>query len=160
MNQILHTSSRHDYLSVSQLLAGLNDREMRKVDGLTTTVRCERGAFVFSPEDSPGTVYLLREGVVRLYRRTAGGEQTVARLEPGTVFGDCSLIGQLQAGVYADVVEAGLVQVLPASCLRTLILLCPRIGLNLLEHVGQRLTRTQRVAQDAALSTSRQGRAA
>src|SRR3712207_8812113 len=50
-----------------------------------------------------GTIYFLKEGRVRLYRRTPEGKQlTVAVLDRGAVFGESRLIGQNHAGVYAE----------------------------------------------------------
>jgi CRP/FNR family transcriptional regulator len=138
-------------LSDSQLLAGLTDSELREVDRLTAMTRCERGKVFFSPEDEPGTVWFLKAGRVRLYRRTGDGKQlTVAMLDPGAVFGENALIGQTHAGVYAEAAEDGLLCVMPASSLRELVQRFPRIGLNLLVQVGQRLKRSQELAEEVA----------
>ena len=60
-------------------------------------MRCERGKVFFSPHDAPGTIYFLKEGRVRLYRRTPQGKQlTVAVLDRGAVFGESRMIGVLR----------------------------------------------------------------
>ena len=144
-------NAKHDYLMDSQLLAGLTNAELEEVDQLTTMTRCHRGKVFFAPEDEPGTIYFVKEGLVRLYRRTPEGKQlTVAMLDRGAVFGESSLIGQTHAGVYAEAVEEGLLCVMPVANLRTLVARFPRIGLNLLEHVGGRLKRSQELAEELA----------
>lgn len=140
-----------ELLRESDLFEGLSDDQMRRVDELTSMSRCERGKVFFSPEDSPGTIWLLKEGRVRLYRRTPEGKQlTTAVLDRGAVFGESSLIGQSHAGVYAEADEECLLCVMPAGHLEQLIAELPRVGLNLLKYVGQRLQRTTELAEEVA----------
>jgi CRP/FNR family transcriptional regulator len=113
--------------------------------------RCERGKVFFRPEDTPGTVYFLKEGQVRLYRQTNDGKQlTVALLDRGSVFGENTLIGQSHAGVYAEAAEECLLCVMPSSSLKELVARFPQIGLNLLEYVGTRLRRSQELSEEVA----------
>lgn len=145
------SEQKHNYLEESSLFAGLKDRELKAVDELTAMTQCERGKVFFSPEDTPGTIYFLKEGRVRLYRRTPDGKQlTVAMLDRGAVFGESALIGQSHAGVYAEADEHCLLCVMPAGNLRQLIAQIPLVGLNLLQHVGERLRRSQELAEEVA----------
>lgn len=142
---------KYELLEESRIFAGLDARQLQRVDELTAMTRCERGKVFFSPEDSPGTIYFLKEGRVRLYRRTPEGKQlTVAVLDRGTVFGESSLIGQSHAGVYAEADEECLLCVMPAGHLEVLIGEVPQVGLNLLQFVGQRLQRTTELAEEVA----------
>ena len=145
------TIPKQEYLQESHLLAGLNDTQLQQVDKMTAMTQCERGKVFFSPEDSPGTIYFLKEGRVRLYRRTDEGKQlTVALLDRGAVFGESALIGQTHAGVYAEAEEHCLLCVMPTGNLKQLIGEFPQVGLNLLEFVGQRLQRSQELAEEVA----------
>ena len=140
-----------ELLQESEVFAGLTDAQMQRVDALTAMTQCERGKVFFSPEDTPGTIYFLKEGRVRLYRRTREGKQlTVAVLDRGAVFGESRLIGQNHAGVYAEADEHCLLCVMPAGHLETLIAEVPQVGLNLLRFVGQRLQRTTELAEEVA----------
>ncbi|MCW2925006.1 MAG: putative transcriptional regulator [Thermoleophilia bacterium] len=145
------TLMKHELLQESELFGGLTDKQMQRVDDLTAVTQCERGKVFFSPEDTPGTIYFLKEGRVRLYRRTPEGKQlTVAVLDRGAVFGESQLIGQNHAGVYAEADEVCMLCVMPAGHLETLIGEVPIIGLNLLRFVGQRLQRTTELAEEVA----------
>jgi CRP/FNR family transcriptional regulator, cyclic AMP receptor protein len=144
-------TAKHRNLSEVQLLAGLSDAELRQVEEGTSMSRCERGRVFFAPEDSPGSIWFLKEGRVRLYRRTTDGKQlTVAMLDRGAVLGESALLGQSHAGVYAEADEDCLLCVMPVERLRALVVSVPRIGLNLLEHVGQQLKRSQELAEEVA----------
>ena len=142
---------KHELLQESHIFEGLDDKQLQRVDELTAITQCERGKVFFSPEDTPGTIYFLKEGRVRLYRRTPEGKQlTVAVLDRGAVFGESRLIGQNHAGVYAEADEQCLLCVMPAGHLEVLIAEVPQVGLNLLRFVGQRLQRTTELAEEVA----------
>lgn len=135
----------------SQLFAGLTPDELELVNNTTTMTRCERGRVFFAPQDTPETLYILKEGRVRLYRETTDGKHlTVAMLDRGAIFGESSLIGQSHSGVFAIAEEEGLLCVMPAEHLRELVTRIPRIGLNLLEFVGGRLRRSQELSEEVA----------
>lgn len=151
MNAVGAQQPKQAYLEESQLFAGLSAAQLKRVDEITATSRCERGRIFFAPGDAPGTIYFLKEGRVRLYRRTEGGKQlTVAVLDRGAVFGESALIGQANAGVYAEADEECMLCVCPAEHLRTLVTEIPTIGLNLLEYVGGRLQRSQEQSEEIA----------
>ncbi|MCW2926227.1 MAG: putative transcriptional regulator [Thermoleophilia bacterium] len=142
---------KQDLLEESEIFGGLTDAQMQRVDALTSVTQCERGKVFFSPEDTPGTIYFLKEGRVRLYRRTPEGKQlTIAVLDRGAVFGESRLIGQNHAGVYAEADEHCQLCVMPAGHLEVLIGEVPLVGLNLLRFVGQRLQRTTELAEEVA----------
>jgi CRP/FNR family cyclic AMP-dependent transcriptional regulator len=142
---------KQELLQESELFGGLTDLQMQRVDALTSMTQCERGKVFFSPEDRPGTIYFLKEGRVRLYRRSPEGKQlTVAILDRGAGFGESQMIGQNHAGVYAEADEHCLLCVMPSGHLEVLIGEVPLVGLNLLRYVGQRLQRTQELAEEVA----------
>ncbi len=148
------TLSKIDYLSESQVFAGLTHEEMRSFEDLTTMTTCERGKIFFSAHDSPGTIYVLKRGAVRLFRRDAEGHQlTVAMLDAGSIFGESALLGQSHAEVYAEATDECLLCVIPTAQMRELIRTFPQIGLNLLEHVGERLRRAQELSSEMAYWT-------
>lgn len=140
-----------EYLHDSQLFAQLTDEQMRAVEQATAMTHCERGRVFFSPEDIPGTVYVLKAGNVRLFRREHDGrELTVAMLDSGSVFGESSLLGQSHAGVFAQAIEDCVLCVIGADRMHALIHEFPQIGLNLLVHVGAQLRRSQELSQEMA----------
>lgn len=124
---------------------------MKTFEGMTAMTSCERGKVFFSANESPGAIYILKEGSVRLFRRDEEGRQlTVAILDAGSIFGESSLLGQSHANVHAEALEECLLCVIPTHQMRELIKQFPQIGLNLLEHVGERLRRSQELSEEMA----------
>lgn len=150
----LPTSSKADHLSKSQVFAGLTQAEMRSFEDLITMTTCKRGKVFFSAHDSPGTIYILKQGAVRLFRRDEQGHQlTLAMLDAGAIFGESALLGQSLADVHAEATDDCLLCVIPTAQMRDLLRTFPQIGLNLLEHVGERLRRAQELSGEMAYWT-------
>lgn len=147
----LQEAAKQEYLQESQLFAGLSPSQLARIDEMTAMTRCERGRIFFSPEDTPGTLYVLKEGRVTLWRQAHDGRQLIlASLDRGSVFGESSMLGESYAGVYAEAAEECLLCVLPAANLRALMVEVPQVGLNLLDFVSRRLQRSQELAEQVA----------
>jgi CRP/FNR family cyclic AMP-dependent transcriptional regulator len=72
-------------------LAGLSENDRAAV-GLRGSCRpVPRGVIIFSPEEKPGSVFLLREGLVRIFRVSKRGDElTLGYIGPQEVFGELS----------------------------------------------------------------------
>jgi CRP/FNR family cyclic AMP-dependent transcriptional regulator len=86
------------------------------------------------------TMFVLREGRVRIYRKNpAGREFTVAVLESGAVFGEMALTSQRLRNAYAEALEASEVAAMCRADVERLILEKPRVGLQLIYLLSERL---------------------
>lgn len=57
------------------------------------------GTILFTPEDSGERLYILKKGLVNLYRITLDGKRLVTRqILPGQIFGIMGLLGQTMQG--------------------------------------------------------------
>lgn len=146
--------SASNRLDESELLAGVGARERNQVTALAVTRSFASGQLFYSPDDENGAVYVLRSGRVRLYSITEDGKRlTVALLDPGAVFGENALLGRATAGLHAEADEDVVADVLPAERMRELVQRVPRIGLNLLQLVGDQLHRSHELAHQVAFWT-------
>jgi CRP/FNR family transcriptional regulator len=144
-------ADKHDYLEESELFAGLTRKDLDVVEELTAMSRCERGRTFFAPNDRSGIVYFVKEGRVRLFREAADVKQlTVALLDRGTVFGECAVIGQSVAGLYAVADEECLLCTMPAENMKVIIDRIPRVAMNLVGIMGRRLQGAQELAEQIA----------
>jgi CRP-like cAMP-binding protein len=76
-------------------LAGLRLSEAETLRRASTTRHYQPGEAVFTPIRHPEFVYLLEEGLVRIYRQSSqGGEYTLAYIHPGEVFGEVSVLAE------------------------------------------------------------------
>jgi CRP/FNR family transcriptional regulator, cyclic AMP receptor protein len=101
---------------------------------------CPVGTILFTPEDPCEVLYILREGLVELYRLTASGKRLVTRqILPGSVFGVMVLLGQTMQGNFAETIEDSSICTITREDVLTLLKRRPDIALRMLEIVGTRL---------------------
>ena len=114
--------------------------------------RFSRGALIVEADRTAQTVYLVRQGQVRVYRLAeTGHETTTAVLGPGQVFGIAPLLGQPVYHAFAEALTAAEVWALPAD--RLLEQLPDNLTLLqlIVESLGRRLTLAQALLGDVAL---------
>lgn len=81
------------HLQKANWLSGLTPSEAEAVRRSSIIRSYLPGEAVFGPSRHPGHVYLLEDGLVRIYRVSErGDEYTLAYVRPGEVFGDVSVV--------------------------------------------------------------------
>ena len=128
------------YLRSNEMFGDLNDQEMEEVARVTTMTTCEPGRVFYTPGETGQVLFLLKQGRVQIYRVSADGKKLViAILEPGTLFGEMALVGQGMYDTFAGAMEPCTLCVMSRRDVEMLITKFPRVGIRLLETVGQRL---------------------
>jgi CRP/FNR family transcriptional regulator, cyclic AMP receptor protein len=117
---------------------------------LNTSV--EEGEIFFTPMDLCETLFVLQKGRVRVYRATPEGREfTVAVVGSGTVFGEMALTGQRLRNSYAQAIEESEVSAMCRADVERLILDRPRVGLQLIHLLSERLATHETRMEDMAL---------
>lgn len=127
-------------LSLAEIFEPLSKEELAEVrwEHLNTSVRA--GEVFYTPMDLCETMFVLREGRVRIYRKTpAGREFTLAILESGSVFGEMTLTSQRLRNAYAEAVEPSEVAAMCRADVERLVLDKPLVGLQLVYLLSERL---------------------
>jgi CRP-like cAMP-binding protein len=113
------------------------------------------GEAVFRPTRTPRYVYLLEEGLVRIFRVSPGGsELTIGYVRPGEIFGEVSIITGGPRESFAHAARPSRVLEIP----RDLFLKTVRSTRPLYEvtkRIGQRLVRCQSRAEDLVFCDAR-----
>jgi CRP/FNR family transcriptional regulator, cyclic AMP receptor protein len=98
------------------------------------------------------TLFVLQRGKVRLYRATPEGREfTIAVAGSGTVFGEMALTGQRLRDSYAEALEESEVSAMCRADVERLILDRPRVGLQLIHLLSDRLATHETRMEDMAL---------
>jgi CRP/FNR family cyclic AMP-dependent transcriptional regulator len=99
-------TERETQLSRVPIFAGLTPEALRIVAKATTEESHATGTKIFQYGDSGDKLFILLEGRVRISREVAGmGEEALAVLGPGEVFGEMSLIDDAPRAADARVHE-------------------------------------------------------
>ena len=139
------------YLSETDLFQDLRERDLDEIERSTAMSSCTRGRVFFTPGETGEVLFILKSGRVNLYRMTPEGKKLViATIEPGTVFGEMSLIGQGMFDSFAEAAEDCTLCVMSRVDVDRLLREHPSVSVRLLELLARRLRETQERLQDVA----------
>jgi CRP/FNR family transcriptional regulator len=138
------------YLQRINIFADMTDSEMRRLAERTVMRRYRRGAPIVQPDDPADSIYLIKEGRVRLCRYSAGGRvQILALLERGDIFGERGLAGE-DTGTQCEAFEEAVVCLLRWHDLEELIRAKPSLALRVMKNLALRLRRAEEAIEDLA----------
>lgn len=133
------------HLSDLELLKDLTPEEMERLEKAAYSRSYDTGQMVFRPDASPESVYLLKEGSIRIYRLSdKGAEATFGYIRPGEIFGELSAITEVGRESHAEAAAPSVVWVVPIDLFRTLLGSKPGVGRHVSRQLGDRLKRIER----------------
>lgn len=138
------------YLQQVNLFADMSDAEMRRLAERTTMRRYARGGAIARPDDPPDTIYLIKEGRVKLSRYSAEGRvHILALLERGDIFAERALTGAA-AATHCEAFEDALICVLRRGDFEDLIQSNPGLALRVMRVLAERLRQAEEKIEDLA----------
>ncbi len=138
-------------MSAADVFSDLCDVDIARLNEAITTREVEKGRIIYMPEDIGGTLFILKQGRIQLYRLSSDGRKLVlAILGRGGLFGEMSMVGEGRYQTFAEAVEDSKVCTLSRQDMEHLILECPHIALRLVNVIGQRLAETESRLKDIA----------
>ncbi|NNJ13643.1 Crp/Fnr family transcriptional regulator [Chloroflexales bacterium ZM16-3] len=139
------------YLSSMDIFRDLEHAEVELLGMRAPMQRVPVGTVLFSPEQAPEVLFLLKEGRVRLYHLSSEGKAlTTAVLEAGTIFGEMAMLGQRLHQSYAEALSPCLLCLMSREDVKALLLSDPRIAARIAEILGQRLISAEQRLSDFA----------
>jgi CRP-like cAMP-binding protein len=98
------------YLKRIHIFRCLDADSLERLKGVAMHKRYQRGEIIFGPDDPGDSIYLLKEGRVKLCRFDERGKEIIlAILEEGEFFGEEALTGGERGGGYAECLESALI---------------------------------------------------
>lgn len=136
--------SRLPFIGPLQLLNGMSQQAVRDFNAMVRTTKRRRGEWIFVLGDSANTIYLLREGRIKMIALAEGGHEVLHEiLGPGEIFGDTSTILGIPRTTSAQALETCLVCEIYRKDLETLLSMYPELSFQLLKSVGLRLKKAE-----------------
>jgi CRP-like cAMP-binding protein len=113
------------------------------------------GEAVFRPTRVPRYVYLLEEGLVRIFRVSPrGGELTIGYVRPGEIFGEVSVISEAPRESFAHAARSSRILQIPKEAfLRAMQSARPLYAVT--KRIGQHLIRCHSRAEDLVFCDTR-----
>ncbi|HSJ55549.1 MAG TPA: Crp/Fnr family transcriptional regulator [Anaerolineae bacterium] len=144
-------SEKYGYLKVVDIFQDLSEAEIEEIDKATTMSKYRRGKIFYMPEDTSEVLFLVKKGRVQLYRISPDGKKLViATVEPGSVFGEMTLIGQGMHNTFAEATEDCVLLVMSREDVERLLLTKPMVALRIFQALGTRLRETEARLQQIA----------
>lgn len=116
------------YLTAMDLFRELTTQETAEIDRATLMVECKAGRIFYRPGETGEVLFILKEGAVELYRKSASGRKLVIeQLKPYAFFGEMTCIGQGMHQRYARTTEDSLVCTMKRTDVERLLLAKPQV---------------------------------
>ena len=132
--------SKHWFLNHIQVFADLPEedkKELREMSHMTSYRKHEPICFPGQPAD---TVYLLKQGRVKIARvNEKGQEATICLLEPGEIFGEVEAMDGTPRETLVQALEPVLVCEITRENFLRFLDRCPAVGIHILKKIGGRL---------------------
>ena len=138
------------YLSETDLFQDLAQRDLDDIERTTAMSTCTRGRVFFTPGETGGCCSSSVGAREPLPHDARGQEARDRHIEPGSVFGEMSLIGQGMSDSFGEAAEDCTLCVMSRSDVERLLREHPQVSVRLLELLARRLLETQERLADVA----------
>ncbi|HEX5604602.1 MAG TPA: Crp/Fnr family transcriptional regulator [Pyrinomonadaceae bacterium] len=133
-------SSRLSFTGPLQLLNGMSQQAVHDFNAMVRTTKRRRGEWIFVLGDSADSIYILREGRIKITALAEGGHEVLHDIiGPGEIFGQASLILGIPRTTSAQVLEASLLYEMRRKAFESLLSMYPELTFQLLKSVVVRL---------------------
>jgi CRP-like cAMP-binding protein len=137
-------------------LADLSEADSERLRRSSSSQQYARGAIVFEPAAQPQSVYLLEQGLVRIYRLSAeAAETTLGYVRAGEVFGELEVFSDRPRESFALSVRPSRIWRVPRVELQRVLGSHPRIAISVSEQIVRRFKRIESRVESLALRSLR-----
>jgi CRP-like cAMP-binding protein len=132
------------HLSEVDWLSELSAEERNSLREKSSRRRYEAGEVVFMPAPNPESVYLLEDGLVRIYRLSESGlETTLGYVRKGEIFGELAVFGDYPRESFAQAVDPSMVWKVPRRIFQPFVESRPGLAFEVSKQIGERLKRIE-----------------
>ena len=103
-------------------------------------ITAKKGRTIYSQEEPAEVLFVLKRGRVQIYRLSPDRRKlTLAKVGPGTIFGEMSLVGQSRHSTYAEAIDEVTLCVMSRTDLERMLVSSPQVALRLLDLLARRM---------------------
>jgi len=132
-----------------QLFFGLGPDEMSRIAAHARSLRKARGEFIYMPGDLANSVYILKQGRVKLSVLSESGKEiAIDIVQPGEIFGEFALVDESLRSNMTQALDGVLMWVFSKHDFTRLLTNQPKLALNYIKLVGDRRRRMEKKLSD------------
>lgn len=143
------TKSR--YFSASEIFSGLTKDQLALVSESASLRTCMAGTVFYTPGQTGQVLFILKRGTVEIYQMGVDGRKLVtAVLQPVTMFGEMSILGQGMYDSFAEATSDAVICAMSRADVERHLLSNPDVVLRILKSVGDRVIKLERTLDEIA----------
>lgn len=149
MDPLQSTPNKLWYLKHIRLFDGITPSEMQEMERITRMQEVKKRQPLYLPGDPSSSVYLLKQGRVKLANTGASGKEvTFEILEPGEVFGEMEVLEGSPRETAAEALDDTLICVIRREDFDRYLATHPNVSVKLTKLIGLRLRKIQSRIED------------
>ncbi len=142
------------YVAAGDIFQGLQAHERAEVEQLIAYSRYPAGQIFHAPDEPGEQLFVLRSGRVRIYKLSPEGRAlTLMVLEPVTIFGEMTLVGQWLHDTFAEALSECTIGVIGRASLNRILERYPPVAIAFMQLMGQRLRALEAKLADIAFKS-------
>ncbi len=132
------------FLRQSPLFADLGERELDLLDQVAESAEVRRKHTVWEPGGSADRLYLVRSGIVKLYKvNDEGRELTLQFLTKDALFGELSVVSDAAHDTFCEAYEDTSLIVIHKDDFSRIMMRSPALAMKMIKLVGERRMRLE-----------------
>lgn len=144
------------FLSRVDLFQKLSKEELIQIEPITPMNTIKKGTIIASPQHGGKLLYLVKSGMVRLYKLSEGGKElTVDLLRVGHIFGEIGSFTISSENMYAEAWEDCVICTINKSQFEQLMREKPELALHFIEIISTRLKEVEEMMEHMAYGSVR-----
>ncbi|MFQ6677815.1 MAG: Crp/Fnr family transcriptional regulator [Fidelibacterota bacterium] len=145
------------YLENFNLFSGMNEQSMDYMDRKSKMKSNKKKEIIYFPDDRSDTIYILKEGKVKISRIAEDGRTTSMQLiGPGEIFGEGALLGQDIHENIAEVVEDAVICTISRETFQEMMNENPSLNMSVTKFIGFRLRTIQAHVEDLVFKNAQE----
>lgn len=132
------------YLNTNRLLKDLPEQDKDELVPLLQESKVHKKECVYNMGDASDTIYILKEGRIKVSRFSEDGrELTMDILDPGDIFGELSLTGEVERETSAEALEDSFICSIRRELFEDFLGKRPDLSLNITKMIGGRMRKIE-----------------
>lgn len=149
MAKDLSYTAKYWYIKRVNLFAGLSHQELEQIAAMSRMVNKPKGEFIYLPGDPATSVYVLKEGRVKISLLSESGKEIgIDIIEPGEVFGELALVDDSPRKSLAQALEDVLLCIFDKRDFEMMLQSRPQLAVRVAKFIGWRRRRLEKKLVD------------
>ncbi len=145
------------YLQNFNLLQGMDESSMEIMDQNSKMKNSSKREIIYFPEERSDTIYMLKEGKVKISRVSEDGKKmTLHLIGPGEIFGESAILGQEKRENIAEVVEDSVICSINRTMFQEMLANNPKMNLSINKFIGLRIRKIQAHVEDLVFKDAKE----